>query len=362
MYSKRAVLLIYVILGVSSYLGGSPIRFEISSKRFYSTKWTRLFCRLTTVLSTVQILFSIFCLYDFRKLTKYSKSGEIFTFNMIYIVTMCQIIPIICFLLLSVRGDVIARSLTRVLRYAKYIESKWWIVSSFVTSSAVVLHEILPSNWISLVPKKYWNTPMMWANYLTEAYFITISSVVVVTVCSVITFQVAFTYPFHTEFCVNPKSGKFISLPEFRTEDVLPLEYRKFEQLHNYYMPIFGPTFIPFQSIVMQFSLFSNWMLLNYWGTLGILRLVLILMEAGLISFWTIILEFGGRFYEASKRNKESWRQLGEQSKFVRKWRKSVRHLYAGYEGYHVIRRLSVLKFLKGIVRGTFRILLTFND
>lgn len=127
-------------------------------------------------------------------------------------------------------------------------------------------------------------------------------------------------------------------------------------------MPIFGPTFIPFQSIVMQFSLFSNWMLLNYWGTLGILRLVLILMEAGLISFWTIILEFGGRFYEASKRNKESWRQLGEQSKFVRKWRKSVRHLYAGYEGYHVIRRLSVLKFLKGIVRGTFRILLTFND
>lgn len=145
MYSKRAVLLIYVILGVSSYLGGSPIRFEISSKRFYSTKWTRLFCRLTTVLSTVQILFSIFCLYDFRKLTKYSKSGEIFTFNMIYIVTMCQIIPIICFLLLSVRGDVIARSLTRVLRYAKYIESKWCSFTTREEFRAYQTHLILVS-------------------------------------------------------------------------------------------------------------------------------------------------------------------------------------------------------------------------
>lgn len=119
-------------------------------------------------------------------------------------------------------------------------------------------------------------------------------------------------------------------------------------------MPVFGHIFIPFQSVVMQISLFSNWMLLHYWDTLGILRLALISLEVGLIIFWIIILEFGGRYYEASKRNKESWRELGEQSKFVKKWRKSVRFVYAGYEGYHAIKRLSVLKFLKRIVRGTF--------
>lgn len=214
MYSRRALLLIYVILGVSSYLGVSPIRFDISSKRFYSTKWSLVFCRLTTILSIVQILFSTYCLYSFPKL---SKPNEIFTFNMIYIVTMCQIIAIICFLLLSIRGDAIARIMTQVLRHAKFIESTWCsfttleefrayptqliletffclclftgIAASFVTSSAIVLHEILPNNWISLISKKYWNGPMIWANRLTEAYLITISSTGVATVCSVITFQ-----------------------------------------------------------------------------------------------------------------------------------------------------------------------------
>lgn len=216
MYSKKAGLLIYLILGVSSYLGASPIRFNILAKRFYSTKWTRFFIRITTVVCTVQLLFSTYCLYKSPPLTKHSTPDEVFTFNSVYIAAMCLILPVICFLLLSFRGDAIARSLTQTLRYSKDIESKWCsfttleefrgyptqfiletllrffillgVATSFVTSTAVVLHQIFPNNWISLVPKKYWNSPMLWANYISEAYLMTICPVGVVTTCSVITF------------------------------------------------------------------------------------------------------------------------------------------------------------------------------
>ncbi|OXA40802.1 hypothetical protein Fcan01_24567 [Folsomia candida] len=155
MYSKKALLLIYVILGVSSYLGASPSKFDISSKRFYSTKRTRFFCRLTTILLTIQILFSGCCLYYFPTLTKNSKS--------------------------------LPSTSSQSLRHAKYIESKWCsfttfeefraypsqrileaflhffllarMLTAFIASTGAVLHGILPNNWISLIPRKYWNGP-----------------------------------------------------------------------------------------------------------------------------------------------------------------------------------------------------------
>lgn len=81
----------------------------------------------------------------------------------------------------------------------------------------------------------------------------------------------------------------------------------------------------------------------------------------GLVSFWAVVLQTCGKFHSQSVKIRESWRIEGE-DKYFRKWRKSVTPLYFGHPGYHVIKRLSILKFGKTIIRGTFRTMVTLNN
>lgn len=238
MYSKRVLLLIHVILGVSSYLGVSPIRFDIPSKRFHCTVRTRFCCRMMTTLFLVQWVFGTYRLYCLPTLTKESTADEIVEFNIIYITMMCLIIPIICFLLLSIRGDALARSLTQVLRYSKYIESKWCCfsrfqefrafptslilerlfylllatgtLSSFAGGTGVILHRTVASNWISLIPVEHRNTVLVWMDHSWEAYVIAMSGVGIVSVCCVIAFQLGKEMYCEPKYCHNRNYAYYV--------------------------------------------------------------------------------------------------------------------------------------------------------
>lgn len=163
--------------------------------------------------------------------------------------------------------------------------------------------------------------------------------------------------PFHAEFDLTKKCGKYNTHSSLRSPDILPLEYRCLELLHRRIMSHFSLGFIPFQTLVIQLSLFCNWMLLAHWDGLGFSRYIMLIGGFTLVSFWAVVLQTCGKFYA---KNKESWRLV--EDKYFRKWRKSVTPLYFGHPGYYVIKRLSILKFCKTIIRGTFRMMVTLKN
>lgn len=80
---------------------------------------------------------------------------------------------------------------------------------------------------------------------------------------------------------------------------------------------------------------------------------------------WAWILEICGRYNAESKKTLDSWKFLEhrgkEEKKLMSKVRKSCRPFSFGEKGIFVIKRMTVLKFLRGIVKGTFRALLTLG-
>jgi hypothetical protein len=128
-------------------------------------------------------------------------------------------------------------------------------------------------------------------------------------------------------------------------------------------MEIFGKFFILFQIVISQLGLFVNFMIFRHWNEMTGIDKLLLLLEGSITQFaWICVLEVGGRFNQNSILTIKSWKNLKaarkNESKYFRKFVKSCRPLFVGAQGYLVIKRLSILKFLKGTSRATLRALL----
>ncbi len=73
------------------------------------------------------------------------------------------------------------------------------------------------------------------------------------------------------------------------------------------------------------------------------------------------MLEISGRIHEDAKKTIKSWKNIEFSSlherKYMSRFRKCCRPLKLGIEGTFTIKRLSVLKFMRAIIKGTFRAL-----
>jgi hypothetical protein len=77
---------------------------------------------------------------------------------------------------------------------------------------------------------------------------------------------------------------------------------------------------------------------------------------------WGIVLEFAGRYHEKAKSTIKSWKSMKFESKaekfLMSKFTRSCRPLIFGHQGGFTITRLSLLKFIIAIVKGTVRAVL----
>lgn len=157
------------------------------------------------------------------------------------------------------------------------------------------------------------------------------------------------------------------TLSKLRLPQNLSIEYRKFEILHSLVIHCISIAIVPFNSAVLHFILFCNFMLIRHGHSLDNLSLaLLIIWTLVLQGFWLMVLEVGGRFHKFSKSTLNSWKFLNIKDKckkkYMKKFRKSCKPLYLGMQGYFVMNRLSVLKFLRGVIRGTFRTVVTLKE
>lgn len=152
----------------------------------------------------------------------------------------------------------------------------------------------------------------------------------------------------------------------FRTPHILMLEYQQFVLLHNGVFGVFGIALVPFQSVFTNVILYLNYMLAVHSKQLTKLDIfVLFSCMWGVLMLWATVLGVGGKFYAHSRNNIRSWKEhqcrSSEKNKVFNKWRKSCKPLSFGYKGVFAIRQLTVLKFLRSVVRGTFRCLLALK-
>jgi hypothetical protein len=138
--------------------------------------------------------------------------------------------------------------------------------------------------------------------------------------------------------------------------------------LHKGVLGAIGFVFVPLHFIAGQCVVFCQYSLIKQWNTLdSASKGMLGITGAGLLLFWVGVLETAGRFHKLSRSSVESWKKEGKMSgskyerKVIGRFCKSCKPLNVGLEGTFVIKRLSALKFLRAVIKGTFRALVTLN-
>jgi hypothetical protein len=167
---------------------------------------------------------------------------------------------------------------------------------------------------------------------------------------------------------LRPDKKSYMSLNKLRQPQSFTLFYRSIEILFVLLNEAIRPCIIPLQSLVGQFSLFCNYTLIIYWARLSpVVKIILLFWTTISVVCWATTLRLGGWINVNSKETLKSWKYFEwpkKDKKHLSKFRKSCRQLgfrADGEYGQYCMKKLSVLKFLQGIIKGTFRVLLTLQ-
>jgi hypothetical protein len=167
----------------------------------------------------------------------------------------------------------------------------------------------------------------------------------------------------HREFRAGLRPKEYRTSNRMRRFENFSTEYRTLELLHKQGMAIFGIMLLPGQTLLGQFILYSNYTLVRHWNELdSTINGVITMMDFTVFCFWLIILEVCGRFYMEAAKSLKSWKLLPfrnrMEAKYLSKFRKASRPLVIGFGEVFKIKRLTMFKFLGGIVKGTLKTLL----
>jgi hypothetical protein len=161
----------------------------------------------------------------------------------------------------------------------------------------------------------------------------------------------------------RPNQSRYRTINALRKPMNLVLEYRMVEILHKLGMSTFGSLLLPFHILMGQFILFSNVSALRGGKDFDFNFIILSFYAQ---AAWFCVLEFGGRFHKNSTKTVKSWKYFNfktkAEAKYMSKFRKACVPLCLEAKGVFSVKRLSVLKFIRSVVRGTFRAVLTLNS
>jgi hypothetical protein len=128
-------------------------------------------------------------------------------------------------------------------------------------------------------------------------------------------------------------------------------------------MDVVGWVILPEQALIADSIMFCNYTLITGGKELGgVTTTVLIIFAVALMTVWVTILEACGMFHKQAETLVESFKYGHRWSRkdrlYMDKFRKSCRPLGFRSVGGFCIKRLTGVKFIKGIVVGTLRVAL----
>lgn len=226
-------------------------------------------------------------------------------------------------------------------------------------SSVLIGSTIPPTTNILLIPLRLFMI-YVFPHYLTFSYSAFASILLVaVTLYGVVTFP----------FLVRELN---LGRKCYKTERLLrqPLEiihvYRSAQILQLNANNVVQYLIIPSQTLVLYLTLFACVMIIKFGNVMSPSSKGMLSSWAFVAcTAWTMVLMVGGYMHWYGKKVLESWKYYkwprNGDKRVMSRFRKSCKPFMINFGKYYVIRRLSVLKFLRGISRGIFRSLLTLR-
>lgn len=177
-----------------------------------------------------------------------------------------------------------------------------------------------------------------------------------------ITFLFYVTLILTQELCLEKK--EYRSVGDLRQAGNLALTYRTLQLLMTIAMEFMGRFLVIFHCATTIIPIYANFVLIRYWEDMDFVGKGLVFMFAALAIFsWIIVLQFGKYLFIRGENTLCSWKgaQFGSkrEGKIMGRFRKSCRRIVLCHGNTLVLARITQFKYVKGVVRGTFRSLLT---
>lgn len=242
-----------------------------------------------------------------------------------------------------------------------------YLLSSMLcVSLCCILAVLKPRGFIfvgQLIPKKYYYLPVSIVLVSYHIYLMTAVALnALVLGCATI------VYCFYVAMVTNElRHGrrKYESEDSLRTFRNTMHVYRCLQLFHANVICLFGPYLAVFNAIFMAATIFVSFVLMRYWEVLGPLtKTCLLLINFILLIFYLTILELGCIFCVGGIKmfrswKKVQWSQNRLEKKKMKAFQRSCRPILLCWGTHFVIGRQSIIVYGKGVVRGTFRALLT---
>lgn len=218
----------------------------------------------------------------------------------------------------------------------------------------------------SVLPPKYLRFPVKFILYIIHAY-----GIACLIITCIILGLIIFTYLFYvtlfytTELRLGQPKFKYRCDQFLRDNpETLRHVYRSFQVLHKTSMKMLGPYLLFINGTIMGLCIFNNFVLIRFWKNLQTFeKLPFIGGNYLSLIFWTSLLEFGRILFSRGNKVISSWKgnkwKSSFENKVMAKFRVSCKPLLLSYGTQFVIRKGNLFLFYRGIMRGTFRALLT---
>lgn len=229
----------------------------------------------------------------------------------------------------------------------------------------VTLGTLQPRGFIfigQLIPEKYFYFPVGVLAICYHVYLMTC-----VSFSAAIAGSGALIYCFNVAMVIKElRLGrrKYTSEDTLRTLKPTMHVYRSLQVIHATAMYLFGPYLVVFNAIFMMSTIYVNFVLMRYWGSLELLTRLLLWFINFILTFYLVLLWLGCTFFVGSLSTLRSWKGLKWSetkagNKEMKAFQRSCRPILMCWGNHFVIRRQSIFVYGRGVVRGTFRALLT---
>lgn len=217
----------------------------------------------------------------------------------------------------------------------------------------------------ALIPEMYYYTPLNILGICLNIYLflILMVSAVIAEVLG-ITYVYYLTQVFTKELTLGRK--KYRTTDSLRDARNIRLIYRSFQVLNSNVMWFAGPFILFGHASLMIFPIYGNMLLFKYWHILiPVVRAFILLLTLFVICLWLIVLQLGNYLYSRGDKMLVSWMHSNWGSKQeyrnMIRFRKSCAFVLIRFQSTFVIKRITPFLYVKSVIRGTLRSMLTLS-
>lgn len=273
-------------------------------------------------------------------------------------------------------GLYVPRHRPNTSKYNKFIESS--LVLIFCGTLFLMSVQCFFILWFPRAPMLYGNVlPDSNENPIIALHLVLLASQIYLSFVSYLNFYITWCSPFIYGTLVIPfivkelKLGKrkYRSISKTRESPTLIHVYRSVQVLHEVLNNYVGGFLIVMQALVTILFCFAGFMAIKHRKQVS--GPALLLLDSWALfgpSAWCAVLILGGYLHSNANKLLNSWKHFQRSWKYAAerrimgRFRRSCRPLCIAYRKMYVLKRVSVLLFVKGLSRGIMRALLTLEQ